>query len=140
MIEKNANTLQDFQVVTPVKLSLLWAALMSLYIYNDYISLYVPSQFQNLANGVMGPLGKATDPILIGIVLLMAIPALMICVPSMVSPIISKWANILFGLVYTVVEILTIIGSRPYYQIMVSFEIIVSLAIIWTAMRWPRNT
>ncbi len=34
--------LEDFRIPTNLKLSLLWASLMFLYIYNDYFSLYTP--------------------------------------------------------------------------------------------------
>ena len=43
---------------TPVqmKLSALWAALMFLYIYADFFSLYKPGQIEEVMAGRMGPL------------------------------------------------------------------------------------
>jgi|ERR1041385_3733617 hypothetical protein len=38
-MREGTRRLQDFRVATPIRFSLLWASLMSLYIYNDYFSL-----------------------------------------------------------------------------------------------------
>ncbi|MEM6411774.1 MAG: DUF6326 family protein [Pseudomonadota bacterium] len=131
--------LQTFTIPTPIKLSLLWAALMGLYIYNDYFSLYLPGTIEDMSSGIMGPLGPATDQILIIVALLLAIPALMIYLATALPATISKWANVGFGGLYTVVEALTFFGSRPFYQMVVVLEISVTLTIIWTAWRWPRS-
>ncbi|WP_321488951.1 DUF6326 family protein [uncultured Hyphomonas sp.] len=132
--------LKDSRPSTPVKLSLLWAALMSLYIYNDYFSMYLPGTIEDMAAGQIGPLGAATDGILIGVALTLAIPALMIALSSLLPPVISRWSNVVFGILYTLIEILTFIGSRPFYQLVVAFEILVTVTVIWTALRWPRET
>ena len=132
--------LKDSRPSTPVKLSLLWAALMSLYIYNDYFSMYLPGTIEDMAAGQIGPLGAATDGILIGVALTLAIPALMIALSSLLPPVISRWSNVVFGVLYTLIEILTFIGSRPFYQLVVAFEILVTVTVIWTALRWPRET
>lgn len=132
--------LKDSRPSTPIRLSLLWAALMSLYIYNDYFSMYLPGTVDDMAAGQIGPLGAATDGVLIGVSLMLAIPALMISLSSLLPPVISRWSNIVFGVLYTLIEGLTFIGSRPFYQIVVAFEILVTVIIIWSAARWPRAT
>ncbi|MDJ0638672.1 MAG: hypothetical protein QNJ20_07555 [Paracoccaceae bacterium] len=45
------NALVSFDVPTPVRLSLLWATLMSLYVYNDFFSLYLPGEVEALSAG-----------------------------------------------------------------------------------------
>lgn len=132
--------LQNFDVAPPLKLSLLWAALMGLYIYNDYFSMYLPGTIAEMSAGKMGPLGPVTDQILIIVALILAIPAIMIYFSSWLPSIINKWTNVFLGLTYTVIELLTFMGSRPFYQMVVVFEIFVTLAIVWTAIHWPRNT
>ena len=132
-------TLQNFDVAPSIKLSLLWAALMGLYIYNDYFSMYLPGTIAEMSAGNMGPLGPVTDQILIIVALILAIPATMIYLSSCLPSIINKWTNVFLGLTYTIIELLTFMGSRPFYQMVVVFEILVTLAIVWTAIRWPRN-
>jgi len=138
MSNSNRAPLQPNTVSAPLRLSLLWAALMGLYIYNDYFSMYVPGSIETMASGTMGPLGPATDQILVAVALLLAIPALMIYLSAALPAALSRWSNIGFGVVYTGVEALTFVGSRPFYQMVVAFEIIVTLLIVWTALRWPR--
>ena len=138
MINSSHTKLQPSTVSVPLRLSLLWAALMGLYIYNDYFSMYLPGVIEGMAAGTMGPLGPATDTILIAVAILLAIPALMIYLSSALPATVSRWSNIGFGVAYTGVELLTFVGSRPFYQMVVVFEIIVTLLIVWTALRWPR--
>ena len=132
--------LETFRLPTNLKLALLWASLMSLYIYNDYFSMYLPGTIENMKAGRIGPLGEATDGVFVGVSMLLAIPALMIVLSGVLPPAINRTLNIMFGLAYTAVEALTFVGSRPFYQIVVAFEIAVTLTIVWSALRWPRAT
>ena len=138
MTDQKPGSLEKFAVATPIRLSLLWAALMGLYIYNDYFSMFLPGTIEEMAAGVMGPLGEATDAILIGVSLVLAIPALMIFLSSAAPPALSRWLNVILGLFYTVIQALTFFGSALFYQMVVVFEIIVTLLIVWTALRWPK--
>ncbi len=132
------NKLEQIEVPAPIRISLLWAALMGLYIYNDYFNMYEPGTIEAMSSGRLGPLGPATDTVLISVALVLAIPALMIFLSSALPAWASKWSNIVLGLAYTVIEGLTFTGSSPYYQMVVVFEILVTLTIVWTAWRWPR--
>ena len=136
---KNQIGLIDFEVSTPIRLSLLWATLMSLYIYNDFFSLYLPGEIEALSSGDMGPLGQATDRILIFTSLLMAVPASMIFLSSFLPSIAARWSNIVVGSAYTGLQLWSFSDSPPFYVIVVALEIIVTGLIIWTAWRWPRR-
>ena len=138
MTDQKPGSLERFAVPAPIKLSLLWAALMGLYIYNDYFSMYLPGVMDKMSAGIMGPLGEATDAILIGVSLMLAIPALMIFLSSAMPPALSRWINVVLGLAYTFVQGLTFFGSALFYQMVVVFEIIVTLLIVWIALRWPK--
>ncbi len=139
MSKPQGRMLERFRAPTSLKLSLLWASLMSLYIYNDYFSLYLPGTIEDMSAGRLGPLGEATDIVLVSVAVILAIPALMIFLSTALAPIFSRWMNVLLGLVYTGIEILTFSGSRPFYQIVVALEIAVTLAIVFYALRWPKT-
>ncbi|MEM6745986.1 MAG: DUF6326 family protein [Pseudomonadota bacterium] len=124
---------------TPIHLALLWAALMGLYIYNDYFMLYMPGTLDDMSSSTMGPLGPATDQVMVGVSLLLAIPALMIYLSVGLPAVLSKWLNVLFGVAYTAVEALTFVGSPLFYQIVVALEIAVTALIVVTALRWPKT-
>ncbi len=129
----------DNMVQTPVRLSLLWATLMSLYIYNDFFSLYLPGEVEALAAGEMGPLGQATPSVLIFTSLMMAIPALMISLSVILPSRASRWSNIVVGGCYTFIQFWSYADSPPFYVMVVTIEIVVTGVIIWTAWRWPRT-
>lgn len=132
-------TLEHFRLPVNIKLSLLWASLMFLYIYNDYFSMYLPGTIEGMTTGRMGPLGEATDLILVAVSILLAVPALMIFLSAALPPALSRWLNLLMGLIYTVIEILTFFGSALFYQIVVGLEIAVTMLIVWYAARWPKR-
>ena len=53
-------------------------------------------------------------------------------------PVLSRWSNVILGLAYTVVQGLTLFGAEPFYKMVVVFEIVVTLLIVWIALRWPK--
>ena len=132
-------SLVEFEVPTSVRLSLLWAALMGLYIYNDFFSLYLPGEVEALAAGEMGPLGPATASVLIFTSLMMAIPASMIFLSVFLPSQVSRWSNLGLAIVYTVIQLWSLADSPPFYVIVVGLEIIVTGLILWTAWQWPRR-
>lgn len=140
MSTKAKRPLEEFRAPTNVALSLLWTSLMFLYIYNDYFSLYSPHTIEGMMAGRIGPLGPATEPVMIGVSLMLAVPALMIFVSVALAPVLSRWLNVVLGLAYTAIEVMTFIGSRPFYQIVVALEIALTALIVWRALRWPRQT
>ncbi len=139
MTDPECNNLKNFDIPTPVRLSLLWASLMSLYIYYDYFNMYRPGTVDNMIAGQMGPLGEATPTVLIIVALILAIPALMIFLSTVLRPALSRWSNIILGIVYSIIEALTFFGTAPFYQMVVFFEIIVTLLVVWIAWHWPRT-
>jgi phosphotransferase system glucose/maltose/N-acetylglucosamine-specific IIC component len=82
-----------------VQLALLWAGVMFLYIYNDYFQLYMPGVIERMMDGRMGPLGPATDSVMIGVSLMLAIPALMVGLSALTPPVLARWANVVLGAV-----------------------------------------
>ena len=132
MSEVGKRTLETFRAPVSVKLALLWASLMFLYIYNDYFSMWLPGYIEKMSAGQIGiPLLAAS--------ILLAIPALMIFLSVALPPTISRWLNVLLGLAYTVIEALTFLGSSLFYQIVVGLEIAVTALIVLYALRWPKQ-
>jgi len=139
MNNKNKSSIEKIGVPAPVKLSLLWASLMALYIYNDYISMFVPGMIEMMSAGSFGPLGEATDLTLLVVAVVMAIPASMIFLSSILPSGLSRSLNLIIGPIYTVIAVLTLFGSALFYQFIVLIEIIATLLIIWIAARWPKQ-
>ncbi len=139
MSDRGGSSLQSFHLPRPLKLSLLWAAMMFLYVYNDYISMYLPETIEMMSEGRMGPLGEATDTVLLGVAVLMTIPALMVFLSAGLPAGFSKWLNVGFGAAYTCVNIATFLGP-PFYQLIVSVETALSVFIVFSALTWPKSS
>lgn len=125
---------------TAIKLALSWTSLMFLYIYNDYFMLYMPGQIEGMAAGRLGPLGVATEPVMVGVSLMLAIAALMIALSVLLPGQISRWLNVVLGAAYTAIEVLTLTSPYLFYKIVVVLEIIITLGIVAIAWRWPKES
>ncbi|MBS0386427.1 MAG: hypothetical protein JSS00_13890 [Proteobacteria bacterium] len=139
MSNQTTRPLEEFRTPTSVTLALLWTSLMFLYIYNDYFSLYMPHTIEGMMAGRVGPLGPATEPVMIGVSMMLAVPALMIVLSVALPPTLSRWLNVLMGLVYTAIEVMTFSEPHSFYKIVVGLEIVLTLWIVWRALRWPRK-
>ena len=137
----NTTDFEDFKINIKIKLSALWVSVMFCYIYGDYFSLYVPKQIERFMNGDT----LLTSPIkLFAASLLMAIPALMVFLSISLKPKISRWLNIIFGIIYTAVMLLIAITSiAPWWTFSVFLsivEIVITSSIVWYAWKWPKQT
>ena len=130
--------LEDLKVPVRLKLAGLWTSLMFLYIYVDYFGLYQPGNLQDMLKGNIGPLGPTTQGVLLGTSLLMAVPSLMIFLSLVMRPMLSRVLNILLGLVYAIIMLVTMPGAWTFYLVMGTIEIALSLLIVWHAWKWPR--
>ena len=93
-----------------------------------------------MLEGRIGPLGPATQGVLVVTALLMAIPSVMVFLSVALRPNVSRLANIAFGAVYSVIMILVAIPSRwKFYQFLGIVEIALTVLIVWYAWTWPRR-
>lgn len=129
------------KVIAPnaIKLAFMWTSLMFLYIYNDYFMLYMPGEIEAMQAGRIGPLGAATETVMVGVSTMLAIPALMIGLSVLLPRQISRWLNVVFGVVYTAIEALTLTSPHLFYKIVVALEIAVTLGIVALALRWSKD-
>lgn len=126
----------EFRLPTALAISLLWATLLGLYIYNDYFSLYLPGTIEGMKAGRLGPLGVASDAMLVGVALMLAVSSLMIFLSAALPRLVSRWLNVVLGLAYTAIEAMTFFGSAPFYKVVVALEVCVTLGIVAYALRW----
>jgi len=132
------STLQDTRIPLRIKLAGLWASLMSCYIYGDFFGLFAPGRLQDMIAGNFGPLGTTTPGILVGVSLMMAVPALMIFGSLALPATFCRWASIVFGLFYTVIMLLTMPGALPFYITLGVIEVLLTAAVVVYAWRWPK--
>jgi hypothetical protein len=139
MANKEKHELEDIKVNTRIKLIGLWITLMLLYLYCDIFTFFRPGHINEILAGFMGPftIGQMT---LVFSSLLMAIPALMIIACLFIKLNIIKWINIIVGILYTFVGIGNLIGEVwAYYIIYGIIEMLITIFIVITAIKWPKK-
>jgi len=129
----------DIEVNPKIKLAALWTSVMFCYIYADYFGLFAPGVLWKMNQGLIPPLGRATDSVLIGVSLMMAIPALMIFLSVGLHAAVNRVLNILFGLVYTGIIMFTMTGGPKHFLVYGVVEIVLTLLVVYYAWTWPRR-
>lgn len=126
-------------VNTRVKLAAAWAALIALYIYADFLSLYRPGQVDEVRRGVLGPF-EVSQATLVMASLIVMIPALMIVLALVLPRGVNRPLNLTLAILYTLVNISNLVGeSWVYYFLFGIAEIAITAYIFFTAWRWPRT-
>ncbi|MBT32595.1 MAG: hypothetical protein CMO01_23280 [Thalassobius sp.] len=130
--------LEDYKINVKLKLSALWISLMFCYIYGDYFELYVPQK----VNGLLSGENMLDTPSKLFIAtLVLVIPSLMICLSVLLKPVISRWLNIIFGVVFTLMMLFIAVNSisawYSFYVFLAITESIITAYIVWLAWKWP---
>ena len=130
--------LQDIKIHVKLKLSALWAAVMFCYIYGDYFGLYVPGQLKGMLAG-QGPIGPTSQSSMVPVAVLMAIPGVMVFLSLILPPRVNRLLNIILGVIYTVIMLITMPGAWIFYIVLGVIEIVLTALVAWYAWRWPRE-
>jgi hypothetical protein len=131
--------LEDIAVPLKVKLAGLWTSVMFCYIYADYFALYQPGSLKSMLEGKMAPLGQTTQLMLVGTSLMMAIPSVMIFLSLALKANVNRWLNIVFGVLYTIIIVVTAYGSWAFFIFFGVIEVALTLLVVWYAWKWPRG-
>ena len=129
---------EDITVPVRFKLFALWVSVLFFYVYGDYFELYQPGKLQQMLAGKM-PLGAISQGVLLGMSAVMVIPSLMPFLSLILPAGVNRWANIVFGTLYTVTMILAIRGGWHFYVFFGVIEIILTLLIVFYAWTWPKQ-
>ena len=131
--------LDDCKIHVKIKMSALWASVMFCYIYADYFGLYVPGALQAMLKGKMGPLGPTTQGVLFATSVMMAIPSIMIFLSVALKRSLNRWLNMIFGVIYTVIILITMWGGWAFYVFWGVIEVVLTGLVVWHAWNWPRQ-
>ena len=139
--KKTATILEDVKINVKIKLSALWVAVTFLFIYVDYFGLFKPGLIENVIAGEVA--GRQVSQVfLLAGMALMTIPSLMIFLSLTLKAKANRWANIILGIVYTGVILITLLmpGPSAYYYIFFGIvEIVLTALIVWYAWKWPKQ-
>ena len=137
----NSNQFEEFRINIKLKLSALWTAVMFLYIYGDYFSMYVPDQIEGM---MTGKTLLTSPPKLLAASMLMTVPPLMIFFSLTLKPRINRLMNLVFGVFYSIIMVLIGIDSLKSWWIFMVFlaivEVLMTSTIAWLAWKWPKGS
>lgn len=119
-----------------VRLSLMWAVIMFFYIYNDVFML-----LGHVRSGAEPSAGPANEITMLLYALVITPAALMPLLCLVFPPALTRWVNIVLGTAYVAIIFWTLAPASTalFYRFIGVVENIVTLAVIWTAWRWPRT-
>lgn len=135
----NKSDSEDSKVNIKIKLSALWASVTFFYIYGDYFELYVPNKVQGIINGN----SMLDNPVkLFAASVLLAVPALMVCLSVILKAKINRRLNLIAGIFFTAIMLLIAVTSisewRAFYVFYAIIESILTLIIVWYAWKWTK--
>ena len=138
---RSAIEMEDLKINVKFKLSALWAAVMFLYVYADIKALFRPGILEQMIAGELS-IGGTSVPIsqafLLISAVIMAIPSVMIFLSLTLAPKANRWANIILGIVYSIIILMTLLsgGAWAYYVFYAIIEFVLTALVVWYAWKW----
>jgi hypothetical protein len=119
-------------------LSTLWIFLTANYIYCDVLSHMEPAVIKEIMTGTIGAI-PVTQGFLLSAAIMMEIPFAMIILSRVLKHRLNRWANIVAGVIMTVIQVGTMgMGTPPtlHYLFYSAIEVLCNLFIVWYAWTW----
>jgi hypothetical protein len=142
MAATEAGRWQDAEIDIRLTLSALWASATLCYLYGDFIAFYSPGALRMMMDGKMGS-WPTTQELLLGVAIVMAFPAVMVALALALKPAASRWLNIIMGVVYTAIMLVTMPpawNSGSYFYLYLGLvEVTLTSFIVWYAFTWPKQ-
>jgi hypothetical protein len=135
---KTQHALEDIQVSVKLKLAILWASFMFLYIYVDYFHLFMPGALKDLlASKVF--VFEITQRFLLAALASVTVPALMIFLSVALPAKANRFINIIVATVYIPFTLFNLVGEAWMHMVFGAVvEVILLFLIIQYAWKWPR--
>ena len=131
--------LTDVKVNIKIKLSAMWASVLSLYIYCDYFDLYTTGKIQGMIDGTAF-FGEVNQGVLLGLSSIMLVTSLMIALSILLPAFINRILNIVIGLIMTLMlGLVFYVTGWYFYKMYAVVEVVLTLLIVWYAWNWPRE-
>ncbi len=137
--KKSAAILEDVKVNVKIKLSILWATLMFIYIYVDIFRFFQPGEIENILAGKVWVF-DITQTWALSAMIMMTIPSLMVLLSLILKAKVNRWTNIILGILHIAIAIGNVIGETwAYYIFGGVVEVVLLSLIVWTAWKWPKQ-
>jgi len=123
-----------------IKLSALWVTVLFVFAYVDILSHMQPGVIEEFITGEVAGF-QITETWLLGVTVMMTIPALMVFLSLVLKPKVNRWANIIVASLKIIVVISSNFIGVPwvYYLFGSVVEVILLSSIVWYAWKWPKQ-
>jgi hypothetical protein len=135
--KKTTKFLKDTKIDVKIKLSVLWATLMFIYIYVDIFRFFQPGELENILAGKVW-IFEITQTWALSVMIMMTIPSLMVFLSLALKAKWNRWTNIIMGILHIAIAIGNVIGETwAYYIFGGVVEVVLLSLIVWYAWKWP---
>jgi hypothetical protein len=136
---QQARQYQDTHVDVKLILSALWIAMMFVFAYGDIFGFFRADFLKAALKGEVAGAGFTINQGFLVFTLGYILPgALMVVLSLVLRPRVNRIVNIVVGLVYLISIIGLCIGETWVYYLVASFvEVVLLVAILRTAWKWP---
>ena len=134
---------QTVKMDTRILLIVLWVFYSLNFMYADQLSNLEPGVLQGIMSGyVADGTVKITDGFLLGTAMMFEVPFLMIVLSWVLGYRANRWANIIAGTLFVVVQIASLFmgAPSPAYIFYTAVEIVGLSLIVWYAWKWPMGS
>ena len=136
---KTTRILEDAKINVKIKLSILWATVMFIYIYVDIFRFFQPGELEHILEGKVW-IFEITQTWALSAMIMMTIPSLMVFLSLALKAKWNRWTNIIMGILHIAIAIGNVIGETWAYYIFGGIvEVVLLSLIVWYAWKWPKQ-
>jgi hypothetical protein len=130
---------RDTQVDVKLVLCALWATTLFVFAYVDIFGFYRADVLDAALAGTIASTTFTVDQLFLTSTLVYLLPAILMVVLSLVlPPRANRITNIVVSVLYAVSIIVSCIGETWVYYLLGSLvEVVLLVAVAWSAWRWP---
>lgn len=129
----------DVKADAKVILAFAWAALVGLYLYCDWFTLFKPGVLEGMRAGKMGPFEVSQTSLALAS-LLMILPILAAPASVLLPARAGRILNLVLAPLYFLVNIGNLLGeSWIYYYLFGVLELALTAGIFLIALKWPKE-
>jgi hypothetical protein len=119
-------------VNTPILLSVLWIALMLIYLLGDVLRIFSGDFEAGKVEGM-----KVTQGMWLGIAILMLMPILMVFLTLVLPQPVSRWANIIVAVFFFLFNLVSLPTYPSLYdKFLLAVSMVFNVLTVWYAWNW----
>jgi hypothetical protein len=131
MRKRGKQIMEDIQII----LSALWIATMLTYLLGDVLRIF-SGDFKAGEMGVSGGM-KMTQPMMLGIAVLMVIPIIMVFLTLVLGYPVNRWANIIVAVFFFLFNLVGLpTYPSAYDKFLIAVSLVFNVLTVWYAWNW----